>query len=38
MNEWAEGMALEPSNVYGKRFLETIYDVKKEILDGKCNL
>jgi hypothetical protein len=38
MNEWAEGMAMEPSNVYGKRFLETIYDVKKDILDGKCNL
>lgn len=38
MNEWAEGMALEPSNVYGKRFLETIYNIKKEILEGKCNL
>jgi hypothetical protein len=38
MNEWAEGMALEPSNVYGSRFLETIYNVKKEILEGKCNL
>ena len=24
MNEWAEGMALEPSDVYGRKFLETI--------------
>jgi len=28
MNEWAEGMALEPSNVFGRQFLETIRDTK----------
>lgn len=30
MNEWAEGMALEPSNVYGRRFLESIRTVKED--------
>jgi hypothetical protein len=31
MNEWAEGMALEPSDVYGRRFLEAIYAVKLNV-------
>ena len=26
-NEWDERMALEPSDVYGRKFLETIRDV-----------
>lgn len=38
MNEWAEGMALEPSDVYGRQFLETIRDTKLEILKSGCNL
>eukprot|EP00979_Chaetoceros_neogracilis_P014758 scaffold4853_cov262-Chaetoceros_neogracile.AAC.5 len=38
MNEWAEGMALEPSDVYGRKFLEAIRDVKNDILQHKCYL
>jgi len=38
MNEWAEGMALELSDVYGRKFLEAIRDVKTDILQHKCNL
>lgn len=38
MNEWAEGMALEPSDIYGRRFLEAIRDVKKDVLQHRCNL
>jgi hypothetical protein len=30
-NEWAEGMALEPSDVYGLRFLEELKQIKAEI-------
>jgi hypothetical protein len=37
MNEWAEGMVLEPSNVYGHRFLETIRDVKRHQADHQCD-
>ena len=37
MNEWAEGMALEPSDVYGRQFLESIRDTKSEILKSGCN-
>lgn len=36
MNEWAEGMALEPSDVYGRRFLETIREVKVQVLREGC--
>jgi O-antigen biosynthesis protein len=38
MNEWAEGMALEPSDVYGRGFLETVRDTKKRILASGCTL
>jgi hypothetical protein len=34
-NEWAEGMAMEPSDVYGRKFLETIRDTKNEVLQSK---
>ena len=36
MNEWAEGMALEPSDVYGRRFLETIREVKLKVIREGC--
>jgi hypothetical protein len=36
-NEWAEGMMLEPSDVFEYRFLETIRDVKKEVLENQCH-
>ena len=35
-NEWAEGMTLEPSDVYGRQFLETVRGVKKEIIRVGC--
>jgi hypothetical protein len=46
-NEWGEGMALEPSDVYGTQFLEVVKDVKLEVMsllernggltdDGRC--
>lgn len=35
-NEWAEGMTLEPSDVYGRQFLETVRAVKKEIITDRC--
>lgn len=38
MNEWAEGMAMEPSDVYGRKFLEAIRDTKKQLLQEKCKL
>lgn len=38
MNEWAEGMALEPSDVYGRQFLETIHDTKLKVLQNGCSL
>ena len=37
MNEWGEGMALEPSNVYGRKFLETIRDVKDDLSKSRCS-
>jgi len=37
MNEWGEGMALEPSNVYGRKFLETIRDTKDAITKSRCS-
>eukprot|EP00980_Cylindrotheca_fusiformis_P016514 scaffold4927_cov105-Cylindrotheca_fusiformis.AAC.1 len=36
MNEWAEGMALEPSDVYGRRFLEAIQATKQSVSLQKC--
>lgn len=36
MNEWAEGMALEPSDVYGRKFLETIRSTKLVVLKRGC--
>jgi hypothetical protein len=38
MNEWAEGMALEPSDVYGRKFLETIRDTVRAVIDNGCTL
>lgn len=38
MNEWAEGMSLEPSDVYGRRFLDSIRDAKQEVLKNGCKL
>lgn len=38
MNEWAEGMALEPSDVFGRNFLQAIRDTKKAVRDGQCKL
>ncbi|KAL7566786.1 hypothetical protein ACA910_019379 [Epithemia clementina (nom. ined.)] len=35
-NEWAEGMALEPSDVYGHGFLERIHKVKQELARDGC--
>lgn len=35
-NEWAEGMVLEPSDTYGRGFLEAIRDVKQEFRNVGC--
>jgi hypothetical protein len=37
MNEWAEGMALEPSDVYGSKFLEAIRDTKRSLSKRRCS-
>lgn len=37
MNEWAEGMALEPSDVYGRKFLEAIRDTKQSLIKDRCS-
>jgi len=37
MNEWVEGMVLEPSDVYGYKFLETIRDTKLDVVDYGCS-
>jgi hypothetical protein len=37
MNEWAEGMAIEPSDVYGRKFLETIRDTKDAVSKSRCS-
>jgi Glycosyltransferase WbsX len=36
-NEWAEGMSLEPSDVYGTRLLQAIQNVKKKVLQEGCS-
>ena len=36
MNEWGEAMAIEPSNVYGYRWLETIQRVKQQVEAQEC--
>ena len=36
MNEWAEGMALEPSDVFGRGFLKAIQDAKRTIKRQQC--
>lgn len=38
MNEWAEGMCLEPSDVFGYRFLEAIRNAKASVLDSECKV
>jgi hypothetical protein len=37
-NEWGEGMALEPSDIYGYGFLDIIKEVKAELVLGGCVL
>jgi len=36
MNEWAEGMVLEPSTTYGRHFLEVIQETKRSIQEQGC--
>ncbi|KAG7358009.1 methyltransferase type 11 domain containing protein [Nitzschia inconspicua] len=36
-NEWAEGMAIEPSTTYGYRWLETIQSVKQRVQQETCS-
>ena len=36
MNEWAEGMALEPSDTYGRTFLEAIQTSKQRVRGSQC--
>ena len=36
MNEWAEGMALEPSDVFGRRFLQAVRDAKAKLMAIGC--
>ncbi|CAB9514087.1 Lipopolysaccharide biosynthesis protein-like protein [Seminavis robusta] len=38
MNEWAEGMALEPSDVFGRSFLEAIREAKKRVRESQCGV
>jgi hypothetical protein len=35
-NEWGEGMALEPNDIYGYGFLDIIKEVKAELVIGGC--
>jgi hypothetical protein len=35
-NEWAEGMAIEPSDVYKYGWLETIQKVKRQVEAVSC--
>jgi len=37
MNEWAEGMAMEPSDVFGHRFLEAVLHKKQDLIARGCN-
>jgi hypothetical protein len=36
-NEWAEGMAMEPSTVFGTGFLEAIRNVKADLIRQGCH-
>jgi hypothetical protein len=36
MNEWAEGMALEPSDTFGRQLLQAIADAKENVLASNC--
>lgn len=38
MNEWAEGMAIEPSDVFGYRFLEAIRNAKANLTTSGCKV
>jgi hypothetical protein len=38
MNEWAEGMALEPSDVFGRQFLMAVQKAKADVLASGCSL
>ena len=35
-NEWAEGMAMEPSTTYKTGFLEAVLEVKRELRSKGC--
>lgn len=37
MNEWAEGMCLEPSDVFGYRLLEAIRNAKRSVDRSECS-
>ncbi len=37
-NEWAEGMVMEPSNVFGRSFLEVVRDIKLSLSRKGCNV
>lgn len=37
LNEWAEGMVMEPSDVYGRKFLETVKNTKLKISKSGCD-
>jgi hypothetical protein len=37
MNEWAEGMSLEPSTVFGCRLLEAIHTARKKVVANGCS-
>ena len=37
-NEWAEGMSMEPSDVYGHGFLEVVQNVKNTIRQNGCHV
>ena len=36
LNEWAEGMTIEPSDVYGRKFLVKIRDTKQSLSEKRC--
>ena len=36
-NEWAEGMAMEPSDVFGRSFLEVVKEIKLDLSNGGCD-
>jgi hypothetical protein len=37
-NEWAEGMTMEPSNLWGRQFLDSVRNAKKIVRKIRCSL